>query len=95
MTKYRKQRCWDCQNARANKCCWFGENKPVKGWVAQIVPCPDTNLTNGITYTYSIKECPNFVADEPKSQEAGYLEKLAEELGISIKTLCRRMTHKK
>jgi hypothetical protein len=95
MKKYRKQRCWDCQNARADKCCWFRENKPVKGWVSQIVSYPDENSTNGITYTYAIKECPNFVADETKSQKSDYLEKLAEELGVSVKTLCRRMTQKK
>ena len=59
-----KQLCWDCQNARADRCCWMCDLTPVPGWDAEPVPQRLTNRGLVADATYAIKACPNFVPDE-------------------------------
>jgi len=58
------QLCWDCQNARADKCCWFDDFTPVEGWDAEWQEAQLTKHGYNLGATYHIKKCPNFVPDE-------------------------------
>lgn len=82
MTVKRSQLCWDCQNARADRCCWIGRRKAVEGWKARIVPDKNEHLRQLMPYTYAISKCPNFVKDEPTLDKIAYEQILAKELGV-------------
>lgn len=90
-TKQHSQPCWDCQNCRADVCRWIGKGKPVRGWVAEVVPEKVQGGTHTVSTTYSIEYCPNFKRDEPKLTKAMIVEKLAKENGISTRTAHRRL----
>lgn len=56
-----KQLCWDCQNARADRCCWMCNLTPVPGWDAEPVPARPTSRGYTVGATFAIKACPNFI----------------------------------
>lgn len=86
-----EQLCWSCQNARADRCCWIGNRKAVKGWKAKVVPCMCSNQKIRPTYTYRIKKCPNYVKEPTKISKTKYLELLSKKTGIGVRTLYRKM----
>lgn len=53
--------CWKCKNTNRFKCPWFNPDdpQPVPGWVAE----PRTTYHG--TESYLVRECPNFVPENP------------------------------
>lgn len=58
--------CNICDNAYAHKCCWFKDYTPVDGWTAKKVPFWGT----AYSFTYCVKDCPNFIPDPPRPDKA-------------------------
>lgn len=67
--------CFDCKNARADKCEKVRFGNPVKGWTAK-----ETE------WGYAVKACPNFRFDYEGYQRIRFHD-LSEKLKVSIKTM--------
>lgn len=48
--------CNCCKNC-VGRCSWSGRLVPVEGWVAEKT---DFKVYNGVTFSYRVKECPQF-----------------------------------
>ena len=60
MRKDKPSICFDCENGYAHKCKWVAFKIPVKGWKAEK---REYHEKSGSGFTYSVSECPNFIAD--------------------------------
>lgn len=86
----KSQLCWDCQNAYADRCCWVGKRKAVKGWTAKKMPYKLQNLDCPVVETYFITACPNFVSDYKVTKKTEIAMKLAKEHNCSMRTIYKR-----
>lgn len=84
------QLCWDCQNARADRCCWMAKGRPVKGWTAEVVPERNKHVAST---TYSITACPHFVKDKKVKKTVTIAQK-AKAFGVSVQEYRRIMIRK-
>ena len=85
--------CWSCKNSLCG-CSWSKHFVPVKNWVATptILFC---NVDGAIyqTESYKVIKCPLYKHDGTTKLKTN--SQIAKELGISIRTLYRRMKKQK
>ena len=77
--------CWNCQNAYYEKCSWFTDFTPVENWEA--VKTKVKHDLDRFDESYCVLKCPNFKRDKKEKTKA----ELARELGISERSLYRKM----
>ena len=74
-TNHKQNICWDCKNA-CGGCNWSRALKPVDGWDAELIEyIPWGTKSQTLHTTYYIKQCPEFVKDEPRKHTNGILSK--------------------
>lgn len=71
--------CFDCRNARADKCRKIFDGTPINGWVA------DRVRGGG----YVVKTCPNFKRDKSRTGERLTVALVAHILHISERSIYR------
>ena len=81
--KHKGQPCWSCQNAYANKCCWFRDFTPVEGWGATPSICDKVNYDGNIklVHSFEIHSCPNYVSDKIKTRKKKTMKRLPKSTG--------------
>ena len=74
-----------------NGCSWFNGFKPVPGWRAKATTIKAPNSNNAID-SFEVMDCPQFEQDKHTQKKTQ--KQLAKELGISERTLQRRIKRK-
>lgn len=74
--------CWQCRKATGG-CTWADELKPVEDWEAEATVIKGDGYTEN---SYHVKSCPEF---EPDKRQIITLERVAEMIGVSERTVYR------
>ena len=72
--------CFDCQNARADRCRKIFDGTPVEGWTA----------SEGMFGGFNVRACPNFLADTKRSTDRMTGNEIAQVLKCSRRTVERK-----
>jgi hypothetical protein len=87
--------CWSCKNSLCG-CSWSKHFVPVKNWVA--TPTIIFWNVDGNIYqieSFKVEKCPLYKHDGITKLKTKTNSQIAKELGISVRTLYRRMKKQK
>ena len=89
---YKQTKCWKCKNTA--KCEW-AKGKPVPNWDAVPTTIRERHRDNIVLVdSYLVLDCPKFQMldkETKKETKAEMLQRLAQEKGVSTRTIRRRL----